>query len=210
MINVDYHTMDGGRIYHEKMAIEDYDAIAIGNIVTVYKKRYVIDKKVGHRFKGVYIREPKTLECSSKGDSRFSALYATVDVYGESRTIEAHYQFSKRFDDPNGDNFFIPVDISSAKGRKPTCFIVGGFLYPLEFLSMWYKLLWLKYLDAHPELVEYAFQYDDFSDMFKGKSTRNCQADVIRQYVKEGRQSIIDECLPLIWKMRENKKKEGF
>ena len=58
---------------------------------------------------------------------------------------------------------------------------------------MFYKLLWVKYLDDNPELVEYAKTYDDFHDMFKGKST-NCQADVIKQYIKQGKNSIIEEC----------------
>jgi hypothetical protein len=45
----------------------------------------------------------------------------------------------------------------------------------------------------HPELVEYASKFDDFHDVFKGKNTINCQADVVRQYVKQGRKSIMDE-----------------
>ena len=43
------------------------------------------------------------------------------------------------------------------------------------------------------ELVEYAKQFDDYNDMFKGRYTVNCQADVIRQYIKQGRSSIMNE-----------------
>lgn len=205
-MHVDYFTMDGGRICQDEMTEEEYNDISVGDIVTVYNKRYVVDKKTGNRFKSIHVREPKILECSSKGDRRFSAMYANVSVHGSVNTIENHYQTSKRFDDPASSTLVPSSTAREAKGRKPTYFVVNGFIYPLEFLSMWYKLLWMKYLDQRPELVEYASHFDVFIDMFKGKNTRNCQADVITQYVKEGRQSIVDDCLPLIWQMRENNK----
>lgn len=69
---------------------------------------------------------------------------------------------------------------------------------------MWYKLLWCKYLDENPELVKYASGFEDFTDEFKGKSTVNSQADVIKQYIKEGRKSIIDECRELIELIKSN------
>jgi hypothetical protein len=52
--------------------------------------------------------------------------------------------------------------------------------------------LWAKYLDENKDVVEHLKQFDEFTDMFRGKSV-NCQADVIRQYIKEGRQSILQE-----------------
>ena len=67
-----------------------------------------------------------------------------------------------------------------------------------KYLTPWYKLLWVKYLDNNPEIVEYASQFDDFHDIFKGKNTINCQADVVRQYIKQGRESIIEECKEFI------------
>lgn len=199
-MNVDYCTMDGGSIYHKEMTEEQYNAVPIGSLVTVYNKLYAVDRKVGYRFKAIYIRDVKVLECSSAGDKAFSAFYACVEVYGINDTIENHYQLSKRFGN------FAPIAARAAKGKQPTHFVVNDFTYSLDMLSMWYKLLWMKYLDKNPMLVDYASQYDDFTDMYKGKNTRNCQADVIRQYIKEGRQSIVDDCLPLIWKMRENNK----
>ena len=124
------------------------------------------------------------LECSSKGDRRFSAFYAKVAVHGETTSIEEHYQLSKRFGNK------VPDSVRSAKGRKPTHFALGGKRYDVKYLSAWYKLLWVKYLDEQPDLVAYASGFDDFSDMFKGRSA-NCQADVFRQYVKVGRKSIL-------------------
>lgn len=134
----------------------------------------------------------KVLECSTNGDDRFSALRAKVKVDGKLDTIENHYQLSKRF------NGIAPLNWRDAKGKQPTSFVIGDREIMVTYLTEWYKLLWCKYLDAHPELVLFASDYDDFSDMFRGKNTVNCQADVVRQYVKEGRASLISECSDLI------------
>lgn len=157
----------------------------------------------------------KRLECSSEGDRDFSAHYAWVDVFGLRKPIEYHYQMSKMFDlgTVNGvKNVIGPMKTTKlAKGRKPVKVKVGNFILPVRFLSQWYKLLWLKYLDANPELVRYASQFDEFTDKFRGKSL-NCQADVIRQYVKEGRESILKDCEELwtLLKMKQQEEKESY
>lgn len=124
------------------------------------------------------------LECSSKGDKRFSAFYAYINLYGINDSIEHHYQRCKRF-------YVQPTKI---KGAIPDYIEVNNIKYDLKYLTPFYKLLWVKYLDNHSELVEYAKQFDDFNDIFKGKSI-NCQADVVRQYVKCGRSNIMNEPL---------------
>lgn len=131
------------------------------------------------------------LECSSIGDPRFSALYAYVDVFGRMDFIENHYQLSKRIGDK------VPKNKWEFKGKEPSHFVVGGKEFDNSYLSSWYKLLWCKYLDANPSLVEYLKTFDDYTDKFKGKSI-NCQADVIRQYIKEGRNSVIKDCSEFI------------
>ncbi len=136
----------------------------------------------------------KILECSSRGDKRFSAFYARVSMWNIESSIEEHYQLCKRFRTPYG--IVAPRTIKEAKGREPDHIELNGRIYHISFLSLYYKLLWLRYLDLHPELVQHASQFDDFNDMFRGKSI-NCQADVIRQYVKEGRESLWQDCLPL-------------
>lgn len=136
------------------------------------------------------------LECSSKGDKRFSAFYAKVSAFGKYDSIENHYQLCKRFGDE------APKTWKDAKGKQPTHIELNGVKYDVQYLSMWYDLLWLKYLDAHPDLVEHASQFDDFNDIFKGKNSVNCQADSIRKYVKEGRGSILHDCSPLIMLLR--------
>ena len=126
------------------------------------------------------------LECSSKGDKRYSAFYAKVKAWGKFDSIENHYQLSKRFGE------FKPTSWRDAKGKEPTHIELNGRQYELRLLSQWYKMLWVNYLDNNPELVEYAKQFDEFNDIFKGKSL-NCQADVVRQYIKVGRQSLVDD-----------------
>lgn len=133
----------------------------------------------------------KVLECSTAGDHNYSAFYAKVNVYGTVGSIEEIYQCSKII---NGKRV---EDVKKGKGKKPDSFIAGNKEIPVEYLTSWYKLLWCKYLDSRPDLVKYASIYDSFNDTFKGKSV-NCQAEVIEQYIRKGRKSIIDECSEFI------------
>lgn len=55
------------------------------------------------------------LECSSKGDKRFSALYCKVSVNGKIDTIENHYQLNKVFIDLETKN---PVRFNNFKEVK--------------------------------------------------------------------------------------------
>lgn len=129
----------------------------------------------------------KVLECSSKGDKRFSAFYARVNVFGKWDSIENHYQLSKRIND------FVPVTWRDVKGKKPTHLNINGKDYPSKYTQAFYEIMWVKYLDTHPELVSYAKQFDEFTDMFKSRNAVVCQADVIRDYIKLGRQYILDK-----------------
>lgn len=135
----------------------------------------------------------KVLECSSAGDARFSAFYATVEINGVTASIEEHYQLSKRFWDTQNNRLIIPKSIKEAKGRKPRYFVAYGLPYPVDLLTAWYTYLWVKYLDSNPHLVDILSKYDDYSDKFKSASTINCQADVIRRYMREGRDTLMNE-----------------
>ena len=126
----------------------------------------------------------KILECSSKGDKRFSSFYAKVSFYGKVDSIENIYQSVKR--DKNGNKV--------KKGQYVSYININNIILDSKYLTPFYKLLWVKYLDENLHLVSYAKQFDDYNDMFKGKSI-NCQADVIRQYIKYGRESIMEELL---------------
>ena len=124
----------------------------------------------------------KSIECSSRGYKKASAMYARVECFGKVDTIEKHYQSVKRDKDGN------PV----AKGKRVDHIVIYGHKLSPRYLTPFYKLLWAKYLDENKDVVEYLSQFDEFTDMFRGKSI-NCQADVIRQYIKEGRKSILQE-----------------
>lgn len=124
----------------------------------------------------------KVLECSSRGDKRFSAFYAKVSVFGRYDSIENHYQKAKRL--KNGD--------IAGKGKKPDKLIINNKEYDIKYLTPFYNMLWIKYLDQNQDLVTFAEEYEDFNDMFKGRSI-NCQANSIRQYVKEGRESFFKD-----------------
>ena len=117
----------------------------------------------------------KVLECSSRGDKRFSAMYAKVVAFGVPDTIENHYQKCKRTAEGN----------LVKKGQPVNHMVLNGHRFPVEMLTDWYRLLWIKYLDGNPVLVEYAKQFDEFTDMFRGKNTINCQADVIKDYAAD-------------------------
>ena len=122
----------------------------------------------------------KVLECSSVGDKRFSAFFAKVSFYGKIDSIENIYQSVKY--DREGNRV--------RKSDKVYWVIINGRKLEPKYLTPFYKLLWVKYLDRHPELVEYAKGFDEFNDRFRGKCI-NCQADVIRDYVKYGRDYIM-------------------
>jgi len=134
----------------------------------------------------------KVLECSSKGDRKFSALYAKVSVFGVQDSIENHYQKSKR--DSNGN----PVK----KGMPVAYMVINNQRFPPGMLTDWYRLLWVKYLDKNPELVSYARQFDEFTDMFRSRKTINCQADVVRDYLAD-RNELVRSADALVKELRK-------
>lgn len=104
--------------------------------------------------------QPPYLECSSKGDKRFSAFYAYVG----GRSIEDHYQAAKVF-----TGGITGLHWRKAKGLKPV---------NAEYVSWYYDLLWRCYIDEHPELIEVLKAASGVSDIF-GKEGHNCQATVL-------------------------------
>ena len=123
------------------------------------------------------------LECSSKGDRRFSAFYAYINLFGVYDSIENHYQNSKKF-----NRGFV----KNPKGMNPDFIEVNKIEVDSEYLTDFFNLLWVIYLDEHPELISYASKFKDFHDIFKGKNTINCQADSVRDYIRYGRSYIME------------------
>lgn len=131
-----------------------------------------------------------TLECSSAGDIRFSALRASVTFNGKFDTIENHYQLAKRFGEMGEQKYNHWRD---AKGKKPTYMYIKDKLISLDYTLAFYDLLWVKYLDQNPELVKYANQYTYFSDKFMRRNGIVSQSRSIHKYVKFGRDYIINQ-----------------
>lgn len=147
-----------------------------------------------------FLKESKTLHCYFKGDKRFSAFGAEIKFLGKEEKIEIIYQMSKRFGN------FKPLHWRDAKGRTPTHFQIENVDFDVGYLSSFYTLLWIMYLDKNPHLVEYAKSFDEFYDKYRGKS-KNCQADIIRKYVKEGRETLIKDIVEFVIILRKTFKK---
>lgn len=99
------------------------------------------------------------LECSSKGDKRFSAFYARIKSHG-NKSIEEIYQNSKIFKGEKRINWL------SNKGKKAI---------NQEECSKLYSKLWDEYIEENPELLVVIKKQSGFSDIF-GKIGHCCQA----------------------------------
>lgn len=101
-----------------------------------------------------YGKEP-FLECSSRGDKRFSAFYAYVN----GRSIEEQYQAAKIFEDGSTG-----LHWKDAKGRKAINAVECATLY---------ENLWRQYISEHPELLNILKKASGLSDMFAKKGSIN-------------------------------------
>lgn len=111
----------------------------------------------------IKVGKPPYLECSSRGDKRFSAFYARIKRFG-NRSIEEIYQGAKIFEDGSTN-----LTIQEAKGKKAI---------NMDKVAKLYDRLWWVYLSENPELIEVIYQYNGFSDAF-GKDNCQCQAKSI-------------------------------
>ena len=100
---------------------------------------------------------PPYLECSSRGDKRFSAFYARI----KGKTIEEIYQSAKIFADGS-----TKLSIKQAKGREPI---------NSSEVKILYGELWDEYISEHPELIPILVNASGLSDIF-GQSGHVCQA----------------------------------
>lgn len=104
--------------------------------------------------------ESPYLECSSKGDKRFSAFYARIRSRN-NRSIEDIYQNAKVFE--NGST---NLDWRQAKGKKPV---------NIEEVKYLYSKLWDEYIHENPELLQILKNATGVSDIF-GQPGHQCQA----------------------------------
>lgn len=102
------------------------------------------------------------LECSTKGDRRFSAFFARVYVEGKGvRCIEEHYQAFKVFSDGKTG-----LHWKDAKGRQAV---------NQEEARQFYSWLWDEYIRHNPELLDVLRRVSGVQD-FYGQKGRCCQA----------------------------------
>lgn len=102
--------------------------------------------------------EAPYLECSSRGDKRFSAFYAIVKGRG-NRCIEEIYQSSKVIAGGN-------TDWRAAKGQ-------GCFNH--DEVRALYSQLWDEYIAENPDLLVVLQAASGISDIF-GQEGHACQA----------------------------------
>jgi len=104
---------------------------------------------------------PPFLECSSKGDKRFSAFYAKLNKFN-GKSIEELYQGAKVLSDGRGPG----LTWKEAKGHKAV---------NQEELRIMYSELWDLYIKENPELIEVLLSSSGLSDIF-GQHGHVCQA----------------------------------
>lgn len=100
------------------------------------------------------------LECSSRGDQRFSAFFARIKNY-ENRTIEEIYQASKVFEDGSTG-----LSWQQAKGARAV---------NQDECRLLYAKLWDEYMKENPHLLKIIIAATGLSDQF-GQPGHCCQA----------------------------------
>lgn len=108
----------------------------------------------------IKVGKPPYLECSSKGDKRFSSFYAKIKFY-DNKSIEELYQASKIFEDNTSG-----LSWKKAKGKKAI---------NQEWCAKFYSYLWDYYIYENPVLIQVLKQAIGLSDIF-GKEGHCCQA----------------------------------
>jgi len=103
------------------------------------------------------------LECSSKGDRRFSAFYARLKEYN-NRSIEEIYQAAKILRDGR-------TGLSWQEAKDREC------ANAVDVIQL-YSKLWDIYFQENPHLLKVIKAYSGFSDMF-GQTNHCCQAEEI-------------------------------
>lgn len=121
--------------------------------------------------------DPPYLECSSRGDKRFSAFFARI-ICRDFASIEELYQSAKRFHpntpgvDPTTCRM---ITWQQAKGKRAV---------NQDEVALLYETLWNEYITENPHLVMVLQQATGLSDMF-GQPGSVCQATSLWRIRKE-------------------------
>ena len=125
----------------------------------------------------------KVLECSSRGDIRFTPVNAKITLCGKERSIGELYESSKR-----------SVDGRQVGIGEPFAYVICPFTgdkFPAKEAPWLYHGLWINYLSNNPELVKFAGQFDKFSNFFGGSGIENMYESIIAAYVKGDRKRYV-------------------
>lgn len=125
--------------------------------------------------------EPPYLECSSRGDRRFSAFYARLEWW-QNKSIEEIYQATKLFRLPDGTY----RDSLSPKAAKLLQQQPGVQIMNMDTLRALYSYLWNTYIQENPELFDVLRAASGLSDMF-GQEGHVCQATELWRIRNEDR-----------------------
>ncbi len=114
--------------------------------------------------KVTWARHGKGYEVSTKGDMRFSALYAKL---GDGRSIEQHFQCDTKQYNPGGTNWKL------GKGKPPKD----------KSIDLWseYLKLWRCWADLNPHLLEELYHITKLTnnlltDMFASSECNQARA----------------------------------
>jgi len=151
----------------------------------------------------------RILQCHSRDDQRYSPFFCYVKAFRKYDSIENHYQCAKRFENCPAPQNWRTARKYKQQGFRQIAWQIGkhqlsvksnetgtGFAID-DWGIQYYIALWHRHLTEHPEKIEFAKQFDDFEDPFKGNFPF-CQAEVIRVAVKG-----IDELLPYFAPIRQ-------
>lgn len=116
----------------------------------------------------------KLLRCDMNGDKRFCDAFAKVNTGTGTDTIKNCFEYSQ-------NEFY---------------FVFNGKKYPNEYLTLFYKFLWLEYFEQNPDLLDFASEFDDF--------VGDKSADVIRDIMKKGKEAVLEECADFISFLNQN------
>lgn len=105
------------------------------------------------------------MECSTRGDRRFSAFCAKIKFRG-NKSIEELYQAYKKFEDGETG-----LDWKRVKEKQSA----GIRVVNMDQAHAFYRKLWQEFMAEHPELEQDLLQASGLSDMF-GQPGRACQA----------------------------------
>ena len=85
------------------------------------------------------------------GKSAYSPDRTTVCLFGETKSIDEWYVFSKRLINrlPAGV-YAVPMELRDGYGLKPDCFEINSVRFETVDLSKWYLYLWYLYFLQNP------------------------------------------------------------